>query len=48
VESSHSIRTIGELTAKKKEYHDFVGTHYEKLKHSDMIRRLIAQYFYDA
>ena len=45
LESTHSIRTVGELTAKKKEYHDFVSTHYEKLKHSDMIRRLIAQYF---
>ena len=45
LESTHSIRTVEELTAKKKEYHDFVRKHYENLKHSDMIRRLIAQYF---
>jgi hypothetical protein len=45
LESSHSIRTVQELTAKKEEYHAFVGKHYESLKHSDMIRRLIAQYF---
>ena len=48
LQSTQSIHTVEELRAKKKEYHDFVGTHYEKLKHSDMIRRLIAQYFYDA
>ena len=45
LESTHSIRTVEELTAKKKEYHDFVRKYYESLKHSDMIRRLIAQYF---
>ena len=45
LESTHSIRTVEELTAKKKEYHDFVRINYESLKHSDMIRRLIAQYF---
>jgi len=45
LESSHSIHTIKELTAKKKEFHDFVTRHYGNLKHSDMVRRLIAQYF---
>lgn len=43
--SSQSIRTVKELTAKKKEFHGFVAKHYIILKHSDMIRRLIAQYF---
>jgi len=45
LESTHSIHTVQELTAKKNEFHDFVGKHYESLKHSDMIKRLIAQYF---
>ena len=45
LESTNSIRTTKELTAKKKEVHQFVGNHYASLKHSDMVRRLIAQYF---
>lgn len=45
LDSSDSIKTILELTAKKKEFQEFVRMHYESLKHSDMIRRLIAQYF---
>jgi len=45
LESSHSIRTMQELTAKKKEFHDFVGKYYQSLKNSDMIKRLVAQYF---
>jgi hypothetical protein len=45
LESSHSIKTVKELTTKKKEFHEFVRMHYESLKHSDMIKRLIAQYF---
>ncbi len=45
LESSHSVHTIKELTAKKKESHEFVASHYESLKHSDMVRRLLAQYF---
>ncbi|GAB6194352.1 hypothetical protein [Desulfocastanea catecholica] len=45
LESSHSIHTIEELTAKKKEFHDFVRDHYDSLQHSDMVRWLIAQYF---
>lgn len=45
LESTHSIKTIEELTAKKREYHEFVSKHYENLRHSDMIQRLMAQYF---
>ncbi len=45
LESSHSIKTVKELAAKKKEFYGFVGKHYQSLKHSDMIRRLIGQYF---
>ena len=45
LESSSTIRTLNELLAKKKEFHMFVSENYENLKHSDMVRRLIAQYF---
>ena len=45
LESTRSVKTIAELAAKKKEIHQFVATHYEDLKHSDMIRRLVEQYF---
>jgi hypothetical protein len=45
LKSSSSIRTVEELTAKKEEFHEFVRKNYKNLKHSDMIRRLIAQYF---
>ena len=45
LESSYSIRTVKELTAKKKEFHQFVKKHYKKLSHSDMLKRFIAQYF---
>ena len=45
LESSHSIHTHEELAAKKKEFHDFARDHYNSLQHSDMVRRLIAQYF---
>ena len=45
LDSNHSIHTIKELTARKKEFHEFVRKHYESLKHSDMVRRLVAQYF---
>jgi hypothetical protein len=45
LESSYSIRTIKELTAKKNEFHEFVNKHYKNLSHSDMLKRLIAQYF---
>jgi len=45
LESSHSIHTIKELTGKKREFHDFVASNYEELKNSDMVRRLLGQYF---
>lgn len=45
LESSHKIRTTEELSAKKIEFHTFVENHYDSLKHSDMVRRFIAQYF---
>lgn len=45
LESSHTIHTVQELTAKKREFHVFVADHYDSLQHSDMIQRLIAQYF---
>jgi len=45
LESSQSIRTLNELTARKKEFHDFARDHYKQLKHSDIVRRLISQYF---
>lgn len=45
LESTHSIKTTEELIAKKKEFHEFVGKHYEMLQYSDMVKRLIAQYF---
>ncbi len=45
LESSSSIRTLKELAAKKQEFHAFVRDHYQSLRHSDMVRRLIDQYF---
>lgn len=45
LESSQSIKTVKELTPKKKEFHEFARKHYARLKHSDMIKRLLAQYF---
>jgi hypothetical protein len=45
LESSHSLRTLSELSAKKVEFHAFVRNHYQSLRHSDMVRRLIGQYF---
>lgn len=45
LESSSSIHTIAELSAKKKEFLDFVRDHYQDLRHSDIVRRLIARYF---
>lgn len=44
-ESSQSIRTVKELADKKREFHEFVRKHYHNLKHSDMVQRLIMQYF---
>lgn len=45
LESSYSIKTIKELTAKKEDFHEFVSKHYKSLRHSYMVRRLLAQYF---
>ncbi|HBI14397.1 MAG TPA: hypothetical protein DDY20_02580 [Desulfobulbaceae bacterium] len=45
LDSSSAIRTIGELSAKKKEFQAFVRDQYEQLRHSDMVRRLVAQSF---
>jgi len=45
LESSHSIRTVQELSGKNDEFQKFVSTNYQLLKHSDMVRRLIAQSF---
>jgi len=45
LESSYSIRTPEELNDRKKAFHGFVRDHYQDLKHSDMIRRLLGQYF---
>lgn len=45
LEASYSIRTVAELSASKKELHAFVRDQYQNLRHSDMVRRLVAQYF---
>ncbi|MHB1350317.1 MAG: hypothetical protein ACYCYR_10640 [Desulfobulbaceae bacterium] len=45
LESTQPTRTIAELTAKKEEFHKFVRDNYASLSHSDMLRRLVAQYF---
>lgn len=45
LESSQSIKTFVELIARKQEFHSFIRENYDYLKHSDMIKRLIAQYF---
>ena len=45
LESSQSIDSTKELTAKRNEFHEFVREHYNRLRYSDMVRQLIAQYF---
>lgn len=45
LESTRSTRTMDELRTKNAEFHEFVRDNYDKLKHSDMVMRLIAQYF---
>jgi hypothetical protein len=45
LESTSPIRTVPELTAKKEELHAFIQGHYASLRHSDMVRQLIGQYF---
>ncbi|MEA3467026.1 MAG: hypothetical protein U9R57_02240 [Thermodesulfobacteriota bacterium] len=45
LDSSYSIHTVAELKAMKDKFHAFVRTHYQDLRHSDMLRRLLGQYF---
>ncbi len=45
LDSTSSIRTVVDLKAMKEKFHVFVIDHYPNLQHSDMVRRLIAQYF---
>jgi hypothetical protein len=45
LESTYPIRTLPQLTAKKEEIHAFVRDQYQSLSHSDMVRRLVGQYF---
>ena len=45
LDSAASIRTVNELQAMKEKFHTFVLEHYQNLYRSDMLRRLIAQYF---
>ncbi len=44
LDSTQTLRTVPELTAKKEELHAFVREHYASLRHSDMVRRLLGQY----
>nr|WP_320009589.1 hypothetical protein [uncultured Desulfobulbus sp.] len=43
--STGTIHTVDELQTMKEKVHAFVRSHYHDLSRSDMIRRLIAQYF---
>lgn len=45
LDTTGSVRTFEELQAMKERFHTFVRTHYQDLYHSDMLKRLIAQYF---
>lgn len=45
LESSYSIRTVHELKAKKTEFQQFVEDNYQLLQYSNLINRLIDQYF---
>lgn len=45
LDSSSSIHTVNELAAMKERFHTFVSTHYQNLQHSDMLMRLLGQYF---
>jgi len=45
IDTSSSIHTIAELQSKKNEFQQFVGMNFQNLKHSDIVRRLITQYF---
>ncbi len=45
LKDSSAIRTVADLAAMKERYQGFVSNHYQKLQHSDMLRRLLGQYF---
>lgn len=45
LESTYTINTMTQLAAKKKELAGFVASNYRNLRHSDMVRRLMAQSF---
>lgn len=45
LESSSGIATASELQTKREEFYHFIRDHYNNLKNSDMIRRLVAQSF---
>ncbi len=45
LESSSSIKTVNELQAKKAGFQEFMQHNYLDLSHSDLLRRLIGQYF---
>jgi hypothetical protein len=45
LDSNSSIHTTAELAVGKKEFHAFVRDNYAPLRRSDMVRRLVAQYF---
>ncbi len=45
LDSSSSIKTVQELHEKKREFQQFMQHNYRDLSHSDLLRRLIGQYF---
>jgi len=45
LDSSSSIKTVKELHKKKKEFEQIMQHNYRDLSHSDLLRRLIGQYF---
>ncbi len=45
LDSTQSIHTVAELNAMKEKMHVFVRRNYPDLQHSDMVMRLIGQYF---
>lgn len=45
LDATGSIRTVDELQAMKERFHQFARSHFPPLSRSDMLRRLISQYF---
>ena len=45
LKESSSTKTMADLVAMKERFHVFVDSHYQDLQHSDMLRRLLGQYF---